>query len=54
MGKIGEEDMKKYKKPEIKKVKLVPEEAVLKTCKRIPSGSTVTRCGCTTNQTSYS
>jgi hypothetical protein len=54
MGKIEEEDMKKYKKPEIKKVKLVPEEAVLKTCKRIPNGSTVTKCNCGTSQSSYS
>jgi hypothetical protein len=46
--------MKKYKKPEIKKVKLVPEEAVLKTCKRIPNGSTVSRCNCGTNNTNYS
>jgi hypothetical protein len=45
---------RQYKKPQIKAVKLIPEEAVLKTCKRIPNGSTTTRCNCSTSNTNAS
>lgn len=47
-------NVKKYQKPEIKKVKLVLEEAVLTLCKRIPNGATATRCDCNVNKNNYS
>lgn len=47
-------NVKKYQKPEIKKVKLVLEEAVLSLCKRIPNGSNTGRCDCSVNRQNYS
>lgn len=39
---------RRYQKPQIKKVKLVPEEAVLKVCKPV-NGSDLGKCNCNTN-----
>ncbi len=41
---------KPYQKPEIRKVTLRPEEAVLGICKRTNNGSNATRCNCSTNK----
>ena len=46
--------IKKYQKPEIKKVKLIPEEAVLTLCKIVPNGSQVNKCTCSTAVQGYS
>lgn len=41
---------RQYQKPQIKQIKLVPEEAVLKVCKPI-NGSDTGKCNCGDNVT---